>query len=140
LLQRLAHQRELVVLEVAQAAVDQLGRRRRGVRGEIVALGQRNAPATAREITRDAGTIDAAADDEYVNVDHRRRGRRNRRRGWGQGGVSWVRGREPQRIAIFFFRFTRFFRFYYQRFPALVFVYVRLCSRPRFVYSRAHAR
>ena len=42
--------RELAVLEVAQAAVDQLGRRRRGVRGEVVLLAQqrRAAPRPAR--------------------------------------------------------------------------------------------
>ena len=49
--QRLAHQRELVVLEVAQPAVDQLGRRRRGVRRQIVLLASstvRPRPARSR--------------------------------------------------------------------------------------------
>ena len=64
--QRLAHQRELVVLEVAQAAVDQLGRRRRGVRREVVLLAQHHAAAAAGEVARDAGAVDAAADDQHV--------------------------------------------------------------------------
>jgi len=66
--QRLAHQRELVMLEVAQAAVQQLGRRRRGVRGEVVALDQHHAPAAPGEVARDAAAVDAAADDEDVAV------------------------------------------------------------------------
>jgi hypothetical protein len=66
LLQRLAHQRELVVLQVAQPAVDQLGGRRRGVRREVVLFAQQHAPAAARQIARDAAAVDAAADDQHV--------------------------------------------------------------------------
>ena len=73
--ERLAHQRELAVLEVAQAAVDQLGRRRRGVRGEVVLLAQQDARAAAGEVAGDAGAVDAAADDEHVDLVARRRGR-----------------------------------------------------------------
>ena len=66
LAQRLAHQREVVELEVAQAAVDQLGAGRRGVRGEVVLLAEQRAQAAAGGVARDAGAVDAAADDEQV--------------------------------------------------------------------------
>ncbi len=65
---RFAHQRELVVLEITQAAVDQLGRRRRGVRREVVLLAQHDVRAAPGQVARDAATVDAAADDEHVAV------------------------------------------------------------------------
>ena len=67
--ERLADQGELVVLQIAQPAMDQLGGRRRGVRGEVVLLAQHDAATAPGEITRDAGTVDAAAHDEHVAVD-----------------------------------------------------------------------
>jgi hypothetical protein len=72
--QRLAHQREFVVLEVAQPAVDQLGAARRGVRGEVVLLAQQHAQATACQIAGDAGAVDAAAHDQHVAGVHGRNG------------------------------------------------------------------
>ena len=47
--QRFAHQPELVIFEIAQAAMDELGRTGRGAAGEIVHLGEENriAPPTA---------------------------------------------------------------------------------------------
>ena len=67
--ERLAHQLELVLLEVAQPAVDQLGgRRRRGAR-QVVALHEDRRQAAAGCVARDAGAIDAAADDQQI-VDH----------------------------------------------------------------------
>ena len=48
LAQRLAHQPEVVELEVAQSAVDQLGAGRRGVRGEVVLLAEQGAQARGR--------------------------------------------------------------------------------------------
>ena len=63
-LQRLAHQAEVVVLEVAQAAVDQLRAGGRGVRGEVVLLAQHDREPATRSITRDARAVDTAADDE----------------------------------------------------------------------------
>ena len=68
--QRLGDQAELVVLQIAQAAVDQLGAPRRGVRGEIVLLDQQHLEAAAGGVARDAGAVDAAADDGEV-VDRR---------------------------------------------------------------------
>jgi hypothetical protein len=73
-LQRLAHQRELAVFEVAQPAVDQLGARRRGVRGQVVLLGQHHAPAAAGQVAGDAAAIDAAAHDQHVAVQRGSRG------------------------------------------------------------------
>ena len=65
--QGLAHQRELAVLQVAQPAVDQLGRRRRGVRRQIVLLAQQHPLTAAGQITGDAGAIDPATDDQHVD-------------------------------------------------------------------------
>ena len=64
--ERLGDQPELVVLEVAQPAMDQLGALRRSGRGEIVLFGQQHGKAAARGVARDAGAVDAAADDEEV--------------------------------------------------------------------------
>src|SRR5581483_720889 len=60
----------LEVLEIAQAAVDQLGRGRRGRLREIALLHQQHLEAAARRVARDAGAVDAAADDEQVVVGH----------------------------------------------------------------------
>ena len=66
--ERLGNQPELVVLEIAQAAVDQLGAPLRGGRREVVLLGQQHREAAARGIARDAGAVDAAADDEEIEL------------------------------------------------------------------------
>ena len=66
LLQRLAHQPELVMFEVAQAAMDQLGRGRGGGAGEIVHLAETDLQPTADGIAGDTGAIDAAANDEQI--------------------------------------------------------------------------
>ena len=51
--QRLAHQAELVVLEIAQTAVDQLAAGRGGVAGEVILLAQQDGqPATRRRRAR----------------------------------------------------------------------------------------
>src|SRR3546814_8892091 len=42
LLQRLAHQREFIMFEIAQSAVDQLGRGGRGAPGQIARLEQQH--------------------------------------------------------------------------------------------------
>ena len=68
--QRLAHQPERAVLEIAQAAVDELGRGRRGARAEVVLLQQQHAQAAAGGVARDAGAVDAAADDGEIVVGH----------------------------------------------------------------------
>ena len=70
LAQRLAHQPEFAVLQIAQAAVDELRGRRRGAGGEIVLLDQDDAKAAAGGVARDAGAVDAAADDGEIEISH----------------------------------------------------------------------
>ncbi len=70
LIQRLAHQPEGAVLEIAQAAMDQLGGGRGGAGGEIVHLDQQHAQAAAGGVAGEAGAVDAAADDGEVEVGH----------------------------------------------------------------------
>src|SRR3546814_1658817 len=55
--QRLAHQPELVVLEITQAAVDKLGARRGGGAGEVALFAKQHGEAAARRIPGDAGTV-----------------------------------------------------------------------------------
>jgi hypothetical protein len=72
--ERLTHQAELVVLEVAQAAVDQLGAGRGGGAGQIVFFAKQHREAAARRVAGDAGTVDATADHYDVeNFGHFRR-------------------------------------------------------------------
>ena len=70
--QRLADQPELVIFEVAQAAMDQLAAARRGALGEVVLLAQQHLEAAAGGVAGDAGAVDAAADDDEVERLHRR--------------------------------------------------------------------
>ena len=64
--QRLAHQPEIEVLQVAQAAVDELARARGGPDRVVRALDQRDRVAARGGVERDAGTRDPAADHEHV--------------------------------------------------------------------------
>ena len=64
--QRLFHQPEFVMFEVAQAAVDQLAGVGRGGRGEIARLEQGNLQTPPRCISRNAYPVDAAADDDQI--------------------------------------------------------------------------
>ena len=66
--QRLAHEAEVEVLQVAQAAVDELARAARGPRGVVGALEQRDAVAARGGVERDAGAGDPAADDDDVEL------------------------------------------------------------------------
>ena len=68
--QRLAHQPEPAVLEIAQAAVDQLGGGRRGAGREVVLLDQQHAKTAAGGVAGDAGAVDAAADDGEIEIRH----------------------------------------------------------------------
>ena len=74
--QRLADQPEVEVLQVAQAAVDQLRRAAGGARGEVVALHQRDAVAARGGVERHAGAGDAAADHDQVEAVALERGER----------------------------------------------------------------
>ena len=64
--QRLAHQPELVIFEVAQPAMHQLGRPRRRPARQIIHFTKENGISPARRIARDAAAIDAAADNSEV--------------------------------------------------------------------------
>src|SRR5258705_421487 len=64
--ERLGDEPEFEVLQVAKAAVDELGRGRRGRRGEIVLLDQQHFQAPAGGIARDTRAVDAAADDQEI--------------------------------------------------------------------------
>jgi len=66
--QRFADQAEVEVLQVAQAAVNQLAGAARGPGGVVGAFEQRDAVAAACGIERDPGTGDAAADNYDIEV------------------------------------------------------------------------
>jgi hypothetical protein len=66
--QRLAHQPELAIFEIAQPAMDQLGRGGRGVARQIVLLDQQHAQPAPGRIARDPDAVDAAADDQQVGI------------------------------------------------------------------------
>ena len=61
-----AHQPELAGLEIAQAAMNQLGRGRRGGAGIIALLGEHDFQPAAGGVARDRGAVNTAADDENV--------------------------------------------------------------------------
>ena len=70
LVQRLAHQPELAVLEIPQTAVDQLRGGRRSARREIVLFAQQDLQSAPGRIAGNAGAVDAAADDREIEVGH----------------------------------------------------------------------
>ena len=85
LAQRLAHEPDVAVLQVAKPAVDQLGAGRRGVRGEIVLLAQQHVEPAPCRVPGDAGAVDAAADDEQVD-----RVRRGTPHVHSSGAIPWT--------------------------------------------------
>ena len=64
--QRFAHQPEFIMLEIAQAAMDELGRGRGRGAGKIALLGEDDLETPPGCITRDAAAIDAAANDRQI--------------------------------------------------------------------------
>ena len=64
--QRLAHEPEVEVLQVAQPAVDHLRRAARGPARPVVALHERDREPARRGVQRDPGAGDAAADHDQV--------------------------------------------------------------------------
>ena len=66
LAQRLAHQPQLEILEIAQASMHQLGAGGAGGVAEVALFDQRDLEAAHRRVARDAAAGDAAADDENV--------------------------------------------------------------------------
>ena len=71
--QGLADEPEVEVLQVAQAAVDELARAAGGPRGEVRALEQRHAVAARGGVQRDARAGDAATDDDDIELVLRQR-------------------------------------------------------------------
>ena len=61
-------ERDFVLFEIAQAAVDQLAACAGRVRSEIVLLDEQHRQAASGCIARDRRAVDAAADDEYVDL------------------------------------------------------------------------
>ena len=66
LLQRLHHQRDVALLQIAHAAVDQLGGAAGGRFAEVFALEQQHVIAARGRVDCDADTGSAAADDHDV--------------------------------------------------------------------------
>ena len=66
--QRLAHQPEVEVLQVAEAAVDELRRAAGGAGGVVLALDEGDAVAARGGVQRAAGAGYPAADDDDVEV------------------------------------------------------------------------
>ena len=71
--QRLAHQPEFVIFQIAQPAMDQLGAGRGGGAGKVLLLAQEDGKRRAGGITGNAAAIHAAADDgDIENLAHGR--------------------------------------------------------------------
>jgi hypothetical protein len=66
LAERLAHELEVPQLQVAQAAVDELGGLRRGAGGEVALLEERDGDAAKGEVARDARAGHTAPDHDHV--------------------------------------------------------------------------
>ena len=68
--QAFVHQAKGEMLEIAQSAVDQLGRGRGGRRRQVALLDQQHRKPAAGGVTRDAAAMDAAADYRDVVFRH----------------------------------------------------------------------
>ena len=64
--QQLAHERKLELLEIAQAAMDQLGGSGGGGAGIVALLGEHDLEPAAGRIAGDGSTVNAAANDEKI--------------------------------------------------------------------------
>ena len=64
--QRLAHQAKLEILQITQAAVNQLAARRRRVMSQARLLDEQYAQPPTGRVAGDSGPVDAAADDEEI--------------------------------------------------------------------------
>jgi len=70
LAERGAHQPQRAVFQIAQAAMDQLRRSGRRTGREIALLEQHDLQPASRRIARDAGAVDAAANNSEIEVGH----------------------------------------------------------------------
>ena len=66
--QRLAYEAEVEVLEITEAAVNELRRTRRRAGREVLALHERHAVATRRSVERDSRAGYPAADHDHVEA------------------------------------------------------------------------
>ena len=70
--QRLAHQGELPVLQVAEPAMNQFGAGTGGMRGQVVLLAQAHRPAAPGRIAGNGHSVDPTAHDQDIqHVIHR---------------------------------------------------------------------
>ena len=67
LAQRLAHEGELAVLEIAQAAVDHARRRRAAGAAEVAAIDEQDVDPLQRQLAECADAVDAGADDQRLH-------------------------------------------------------------------------
>jgi hypothetical protein len=70
LVERLAHEAERRMLEIAQAAVDHLAGGGRRTRPEVVHFDKKDADAAAGSVSRETCSVYAAADDCEIEVGH----------------------------------------------------------------------
>jgi len=98
LVQGVVHESDVALLQVSEAAVDELGRLRRRPAREVVALDERDPQAPRGGVERDPAAGDPAADDEEVELLGLQAGER--------GGTVYQRG-FPDRVAMAQTEFTR---------------------------------
>src|SRR5712671_1641188 len=65
-----AHQPKPIVLQIPQAAVDELGRGRRRAGREVVLLNEQHAEPAASRVAGDAHAVDTTADDSEIKIGH----------------------------------------------------------------------
>ena len=66
--QRFADEPKLVIFQIAQSAVDKLTRSGGGTLCEVVFLAEQHRETAAHSVASDAGSIDAAANDNQVEL------------------------------------------------------------------------
>ena len=93
LAERLTHQPDVQLLEVAQPAVDELARSRRGAGAKVPGLDEPYGQPSGDRVERDSGAHDAAADDQHLQLRAGQRVKRGRALGRAE-----PRGR-PRRAA-----------------------------------------
>src|SRR5213595_3264308 len=86
---RLEHQAYVPLLQVAEPAVNQLGRPARRAGGEVTALDERHPESAHGRVARDAGAVDAAAHHENVERLAAERGERVTSPGLGLAHSEW---------------------------------------------------
>lgn len=64
--QRFAHKAELIIFQIPQTTVDQLGAGRGGIACQIILLDQQDRRAAPAGVTRNAGAVNAPPDDKKV--------------------------------------------------------------------------